>query len=216
MSRSGCRLLILAVTLSGCVASTHERFRDFNDDGVQLFARGDYRNALDSFDSALTLQPQDAALLYNIGQCYDHLGDAPHAEQYYRTCVERSPKHADARMALAALQYRVDRREQANQMIQDWLAAEPNCADAYVLDAWKLRQERAIPLAQGRLQQALSLEPHNPRALIEMATLNEMMGHPDRAYSMYEWILVRNPGNTEASARLESLKSKGVRRPLPD
>jgi tetratricopeptide (TPR) repeat protein len=209
--------LVMAVAITGCVNTEgEERARLFNDDGVHLFAQGDYTAALDSFDLALTLRPQDANLLFNLGQCYERLGDVKNAEKYYNTCLLRAPKHGDAHLALAELLYRTGRKAQADQMIEECLRQDAKCADAFVLDAWRLRQARAYPEAQGRLQQALDLEPHNRRALAEFALLYEATGMPQRAFVLYERILEREPGQVQISQKLDQLRTKGVSRPLPD
>jgi tetratricopeptide (TPR) repeat protein len=202
--------------LAGCTSIDEERWKLYNENGVQAFATGNYRDALDNFDLALTHRSQDPVLLYNAAQCHDRLGDLKKAEQTYAYCIQLDPKHGDAHLALIALYGRTGRMGDANQRIQDWLKQEPKSADPYVADAWRLRQEKAYPLAQARLQQALSIEPHNRRALTELAILYEMQGMPDLAYVQYERILEREPGQYEIAARLAQLKAKGVQRPLRD
>src|SRR6266436_1955420 len=90
--------LSLAVAMlfcAGCAATQDERIKEFNDDGLQLFARGNFQAARDSFEMALTLSPQDPAILYNVGQCQDRLGDWRQAEQYYIACVQINPNNGD-------------------------------------------------------------------------------------------------------------------------
>ena len=200
----------------GCASTTDQRLKEFNDDGVYLFGRGDYQAAQDSFEAALVLAPQDPGILYNMGQCRDRMGDWRKAEQYYLACLEIDSKHGDARQAQIALLYRTNRKPEADRMIGDWLREEPELADAYVLDAWRLRQEKALPQAQGRLQQALALEPKNRRALIEMGIIYEMLGMPERALSLYERALLVDPKQPEVATRVEQMRAKGIQRPLPD
>src|SRR5438067_5478063 len=78
--------LALAFCLEGCESASQERLRDYNQDGIYLFQRGDYAAARESFQAALTLKPEDPGLLYNIGECYDRLGDTAKAERSYRQC----------------------------------------------------------------------------------------------------------------------------------
>jgi Tfp pilus assembly protein PilF len=212
----GLVLPCLAMSLGGCATPVPDRARLFNEDGVQLYAKGDYTEALDSFDLALTLQPQDSTLLFNVGQCCDRLGDVKGAEKYYGSCLMRSQKHADARMALVELLYRTQRKAQADPMIDEWVRQDPKAADSFVLEAWRLRHSKSYPEAQGRLEQALDIEPHNRRALSEQAVLYELTGMPQRAYALYERILEREPGQANIAQKLDRLRVKGVSRPLPD
>ena len=213
MRRFGWLLLLAA----GCATTaSSERAQTYNDDGVRLFAQGQYDPALECFELALTLQPGDAGLLFNAGQCHDRLGHADIAEKYYLESLQRSAKQAEARQAYVALLHRTGRGEQANLLIDEWLHQQPDAADAYALDAWRLRQQNAMPQAHGRLQQALALDPHNSRALTELAIIYEQTGMPERAMVLYERIVARDPHQFEVARHLEDLRAKGVQRPLPE
>ena len=155
----------LCMILAGCTSIDEDHWKAINEIGVQSFAQGNYQQALESFDLALTHRSQDPILLYNCAQCYDRLGDTKRAEQFYTYCLQLDAKHGDVRLALLSLYYRTGRAAEAKQQIQDWLKQEPKSADPYVADAWRLRQEKAYPLAQARLQQALSIDSHSRRAL---------------------------------------------------
>jgi len=214
------RLPMMAGLMSlalGCAVTTDERMKMFNDDGVSMFGQGRYREAIESFEVAATLAPQDPHILFNMGQAYDRLGEAKKAETYYNECLARDKNHAEARHALANLYYKTGRADQGNKMIDDWLNQEGGpVADGYVLDAWRLRQEKDLPRAMERLQRAVSMEPRNPRALIEMGIAFEMMNMPDRSLVLYERAAAIQPTNTDVRDRIETLKSKGVKRALLD
>lgn len=209
-------LLPMMLLLTACATTDHERWRMINDDGVALFAKGAYHEALDSFDYALAMNAENPVLYYNIAQCHERLGNARQAEQFFTACLQRDPKHGDARLSLITMKYRAGNLVEANQMIKDWMTQDPKSADPLVADAWRLRQERNYPLAQGRLQEALSREIDNRRALTELAILDELQNMPDRAYVQYERILEKDPGQFEIRERLELLKTKGVKRPTPN
>ena len=208
--------VFLALVIAGCATVADERVKAFDDDGVAMFARGDYAAARDSFEAALMLTPQDPALHYNLGQCHDRMGDWRKAEQYYLTCLQIAPTHGDARQAQTSLLYRTGRKDEANRLIQEWLTQQPKLADAYVLDAWRLRQDNALPQAQGRLQQALALEPHNRRALVELGIVYEMMGMPEQALALYNRALLVDPHQPEVTQRVAAMRAKGIKPPLPD
>jgi Tfp pilus assembly protein PilF len=207
-------LLLLAPL--GCASPIDERVRDYQEDGVHLFSRGDYQGARESFEAAVALTPNDAKLLYNLGQCHDRTGDWRQAEHYYLACLRASPQHSPAKFAQVTLLYKTGRQPEANRMIEEWLTSKEGLADAYALDAWRLRQDKAVPQAQARLQQALALDPHHPRALVELGIIYEMTGMPDRALALYERSLERDPHQSEVADRVRQMRAKGVKRPLPD
>src|ERR1700733_13072948 len=75
---------------SGCVTQNQEQFHQYNNDGVELYKKGSYREALEDFQFALKFGPQDPNLLFNIGQCYDRLSQSDKAENYYKQCLVTS------------------------------------------------------------------------------------------------------------------------------
>lgn len=214
--RWGCWVVGLALGLAGCTATDQERLHDYNQDGVRLYQRGDYGDARESFEAALKLRPNDPGLLFNVGECYDHLGAYERAERCYRACLEKNATHTLARHALADVLIRTGRQAEAERMIGDWLAKEPNSAAAHAEYGWLLHQVGDLPGAQARLQRALELDPHESRALTEMALVYESLQRPDRAVVLYERILETDPRKYDITNRVNFLLAKGAGRPHPD
>jgi hypothetical protein len=58
--------------------------------GVKLYSAGDYKGAIREFSQAQSLAPADLNN-YNLALCYDKLGDAEPAVQYYKAYLEKVP-----------------------------------------------------------------------------------------------------------------------------
>jgi tetratricopeptide (TPR) repeat protein len=202
--------------LPGCLPYVDERVQQFSEEGVYLYQRGEYQDARECFAAALQFQPADANLMYNVGQCYDRQGKADKALEYYQLCLSRSGNHARCRHSLALLLYRSGKAAEAERMIQDWLAAEPQSPDALTEDGWRLRQEGDLQKAEGRFQQALHYDPHHVRALTELGILFESVEMPERALLLYERALDRDPRQAELTARVNALRARRVGKPQPD
>lgn len=63
--------------------SGDQRVVQLNEEGSALYAAGDYRRAVELFIQAYAVD-QDPNLLFNIGSCYEGLGDAEAALEKYR------------------------------------------------------------------------------------------------------------------------------------
>jgi tetratricopeptide (TPR) repeat protein len=219
MRRRRCALLFLlfsSLLFLGCVSPDLEKVREFNDDGVHLFRQGDYRHARECFEVALQMHSEDPSLLYNIGRCHEREGNAAKAEELYRHCLYRASNHAECRRALALLMLRSGRRAETDEMIEGWLASEPQLADAYAEDGWRLRQDGEVHKALGRFQQALQIEPQNVRALTELGILYELIEQPSYALEVYERALKQQPKNRDLAERVSRLCSQGVKSPRPN
>ena len=85
-------LLFCLACLAGCPSATNHRAKEFNEDGVHLFSKGDYRNARDSFDGAdVDAERRRPAL--QPGPMLRPPGGRGRAEQYYVQCLQLDPKH---------------------------------------------------------------------------------------------------------------------------
>jgi hypothetical protein len=74
--------------------------------GVKAYSSGDYRGAIREFSAAQQLAPADLNN-YNLALCYDKLGDAEPAIQYYRTFLEKQPssdKRAEVEASVSRLE----------------------------------------------------------------------------------------------------------------
>lgn len=210
----GCWLVLAA---SGCGPTLEQdRMHDIAADGVALYKRGCYREAREDFEFALKGTPADANLLFNLGQCYDKLGDPAKAEAYYQQCLTQNAKHAPCRQAVAQLLRDTDRRQQSEEFVEDWLRQEPALADAHALDGWRLRSDKQYEEAKGRLQEALKLDAHNLLALTELGLLYEELAHPERAVVLYEHALRVTPQDAALTARIQRLRGQGAGKPRPD
>jgi Flp pilus assembly protein TadD len=215
--RRGVGLLVFLFMLpAGCETEKQQRFHQYSDEGIRLYKNGDFVSAREHFEIALPLEPKDANLHYNLGQCCDRLGQASQAENYYKQCLELNTNHPECRHALAVLLYRSGRRVEADEMIQNWLANQPDLAAAYAEDGWRARQSGQYQLAIGRFQQALHLEARNQRALVELGQLYEEHQQPALALTMYTRALEVNPQQSELKDHINQLKANGVGRPMPD
>jgi len=206
----------LALLVVGCAETVQDRVREYNEDGVHLYKGGSYAQARESFQAALALKPGDSNLAFNIGQCYDHLGQPDKAEQAYRQCLQLAPEHLECRHALVVLLWEQNRRPEVVKLIEDFLAGHPNLAAAYAEHGWLWHQLGDLPRARSRLQQALALDSHDNLALTELAQVFETLNYPDRAAYLYEQALTYHPDQPDVINRLTALKAQGAGRPKPD
>jgi Flp pilus assembly protein TadD len=209
----------LAFAAGACVPAVQERVRDYNEDGNFLFQHGRYDYARDSFAAALALQPENPDLIYNVGQCYDRLGQVVQAERSYTECLQRNANHPECRHALTMLLLRQGRRDDAVRMVRDWLRSvqhTPAEAAALAEDGYLYAQAHQPVEALERFQQALELDAHSVRALTEMGRVYEELHYPDRALVLYQRALLVNAQQPEVVQRASLLRRQGIGSPRPD
>jgi hypothetical protein len=74
--------------------------------GQKLYSAGDYKSAIREFSAAQQIMPADLNN-YNLALCYDKLGDAEPAVQYYKEYLNKVP-NADKRSEIEASIARLD------------------------------------------------------------------------------------------------------------
>jgi tetratricopeptide (TPR) repeat protein len=200
--KRACWIVSLAAIVGGCAYTNEEQVQAYRDDAFRQVQAGRYGDARESFECALKLQPNDIGLQYNVGYCAERTGDMNTALQYYDCCLRAEPDNGTYRHAMASALLRQGRRAEAIALVQNWLAQHPTWADAYTLDGCLWHEIGDLQAAQARLQQALSFDPHNVRALVELGTIFEDMQMPERSVVLYEQALQIDPNQPDVGMRL--------------
>ncbi len=81
--------------------------------GQKAYSAGDYKGAIREFSAAQSLAPADLNN-YNLALCYDKLGDAEPAVQYYKAYLEKVPG-TDKRAEIDASIQRLDSAAKSSQ-----------------------------------------------------------------------------------------------------
>src|SRR5262249_9651360 len=136
-----------------------------NVDGVRYFQQGQYPVALQRFDAALTIDPQNADTYYNKAAVYHRMGLAnrdqnvlAQAESLYNQCLNLSPNHVDCHRGLAVLLCDTGRTDKALTLLGNWVQQSPQNADARVELARLYEETRQPALAEQNLNAALALD----------------------------------------------------------
>ena len=78
--------------VGGCVVTADQRrVRDYNQDGVFLF-RAAISFAPGQLPGRRQLQAEDPAVMYNLGECYERLGNLPKASLCTANAYNGSPR----------------------------------------------------------------------------------------------------------------------------
>jgi tetratricopeptide (TPR) repeat protein len=207
---------MLVVLVGSCAPTAQDRGRELTRDGLDLYRRGAFADARDTFRAALAVHPDDPDLLFHLARCTDRMGLAADAERQYRDCLQRDLDHADARHALAVLLVRRGRRDEAVKMAEEWLRERPELAGPYALDGHLCAEKGDLIRARARFQQALDRDPLDARAMVELGRVYERADRADRALWLYERSLAVNADQPEVRRWAEALRKKGTPPPQPD
>jgi len=140
--------------------------------GNVLDLTGAYEAAKLAFEAALAADPSDPLLYYNLGAILERLGDDDAAERHYRGISDLDGEQlpmVEVTSALGALLRRQGRVDEAEQIYDDYLDADPLDVEILIEHGICLSDLDHYEEAITRFDFALSLDNLNPSALYNKA-----------------------------------------------
>ena len=90
------------------------------------------RSAINSFNKAVKLEPEDGKALFNIGLTYEYVGDIDSAAYFYEQCIRYNQKIINPRSRLADIRFRQGYEQEAINLNREIIAIDPEEALPYV------------------------------------------------------------------------------------
>ena len=123
---------------------------------LELQQAGDILGAIDTYKAALTIQPDRADALSNLGAAYVRLGQYDEAIKHYDAALVSEPMNGAVRLNLALAYYKSARPQLAIPHLKRVLASDPEAKNAFLVlaDCYLQTGEhrQAIALLQPRQQ----------------------------------------------------------------
>jgi Tfp pilus assembly protein PilF len=192
-----------------------------NADGVTLFQRGQYQEALQQFQEATYADPNNADGYYNLGATYHRLGQLrsqpdslARAETCYRQCLERNPNHRDCHRGLAVLLIEEKRTPEAFTLIQTWAAQSPSMSEPRMELARLYAEFGNKEAATNTLADAVQRNPNDARQWAALGKVREESGNYSQALANYQRSLEINSAQADVAARVVVLQRALAQQPL--
>ncbi len=201
----------LMIFLSGCNLGVQRK----NASGVQAYDSGQYTTAINEFQQAINLNPQDSDAFYNLAATYYALGkqsknqeNYKQAEQLYRQAISLNDQNTPAHRGLAAVLVETGQEQQAFELLNTWHQRYPNSADP-TIELARLYQEygdnrRATDL----LADALRIDGQNIRALKAMGHIREVQGQTHLALDNYMRVLQIDNSQADVAVKVQALQTQ--------
>ena len=166
--------------------------------GVSLDNLGHHREAIQCYDEALRLCPQDSKVYNNRGTAYRALGQHERALQDYGKAIELNPRYPHAYNNQGLVYLALGQYEQALKDFGMVIQLHPWYPYAYNNRGLVYRalgqSERAIQ----DFTEAIRLDPTNPKASYNRGLTYQMMGKTEEALQDFNEAIRLNPGYSKA------------------
>jgi tetratricopeptide (TPR) repeat protein len=150
----------------------------------------------------------DAQGVIGLAQCKDAQGHSGEAMQLLEHELAKSPGNDDYRRALADVEYRAGRFQDARMQWEQLAGKNPNSAEVQLRLGEVLNRLGDKQAALPRFRKAHELQPSNLGAAAGLALVLHQTGQTDQARAVYEDVLKLDPENVQAMNNLAYLKAE--------
>ena len=154
--------------------------------------------AVDTLQSAVKNDPDNAAAHFQLGMAYAQQHDDRHAESEWRESVRLKPDYTEAQRLIATLEIsrgEVDAVAQtANQIIQ----AQPYAPDGYLIRSLAELAHQRYADAQKDAQESMQRAPQAAAPYFQMGNIHLAQKHFSDAEKFYQQALEKDPSSSDA------------------
>lgn len=177
--------------------------------GLAQAANGDYNSALATYDKLISLQPKAPVAYYRRASVQAALGDTNAARVSLNQALKLAPNLADAKIALAVLELRAGRAEEALKVARGIQTSEPKSPLGFALEGDILMQQKRFADAAAAFQRAFAIVPSSALAVKSAGALRAG-NRSDEAIALLTRWLKQQPKDAAATAQLaEAYLSQG-------
>jgi tetratricopeptide (TPR) repeat protein len=161
--------------------------------GNYYLNRGEVKEALAAYDTALKIEPRAAMVMVNAAMAYAQTGEKKPAEKFLLKAIKIAPDNAAAHFNLGLLQAEQNRVKEAERELREAFRLDPKMAPAAynlcILTA-KSRPEEALSWCR----RAVALNPQEPKYSFTLAFYQKEQGDLKNAAATLQDFLTRRPG----------------------
>jgi tetratricopeptide (TPR) repeat protein len=154
--------------------------------------------ALDSYDRALAVRPDDAEALYNRGNTLQELGRFKEAVENYERALAVGADFAEVLNNRGVAVQKLGRFKDALESYEKALAVRPDYAEALNNCGNALQEVGRFEEALARYEQALAIKPEYAEALDNRGNTLRALGRLDEAIECHKQALAVRPDFAEA------------------
>jgi len=170
--------------------------------GAVLNATGKKSEAVDAFQKAVGLSPQDAETHYNLGITLQELGRLDEAMASYHQAIASKPDYAEAHINLGVTLQSLGRLDEAMASYHQAIASKPDYAKAHSNLGVTLQSLGRLDEAMASYHQAIALKPDYAEAHGNLGVTLQELGRLDEAMASYHQAIASKPDYAEAHINL--------------
>jgi tetratricopeptide (TPR) repeat protein len=165
--------------------------------GLALSGEGRHVEAIEQFEAALTVQPDDTRVLFALGSTAQALGLAGPAAEFYRRVLAREPARLEATVNLANLLRSQGQFQAALSVLAPALARHSDAPELWLTIGSTWREMGDAVQAEAHYREALARAPDFAPALSNLADVVADKGNTSEALTLYDHALAAAPDDPQ-------------------
>jgi tetratricopeptide (TPR) repeat protein len=139
--------------------------------GNNYYLIGSYQKALSTYMLYITDYENEPDGYFNMGLCYQKLGDVKSSISYFTKAYEKNEKFIPALYNIANYHYTQDEFEESRKFYKKLVALETNNPDLYYRLGLLEKNALQYKEAKGYFEKAINITKDNPEYYIELAKI---------------------------------------------
>jgi cellulose synthase operon protein C len=209
VKRNYIQLLILKNRLNEATRLNDEILKSSPRDTDALVSKGQIQirqnhpdAAVDTVQSALQNDPDNAVAHYQLGLAFDHQHDATRAEAEWRKAVSLDPDLLEAQSALARMELFRGDAAALLETSQQIIKIQPNAADGYLLKCLAEMALKNYGDAQRDAEEGMQRAPQSPAPYVQMGNVQFVQKHYPDAEKYFQQALDKDPSSADGLSGL--------------
>lgn len=143
---------------------------------------GDVQQSIDKFEKAVTADPKNSSLLFNLGVLYDKANNIAKAKENYDKAIAVNPTYGDAYFNLGVMYFNegVALNKKMNAV------EDKDDKDGKIYNGLKKQRDDAFAIALPYLEKAYAIEPKNPDYKTNLKKVYASMNMVEKAKALGE------------------------------
>ncbi len=187
--------LLLGLLLGQASAPPTAVFQQAFERGLEALSLGQLEAAEAAFQEAARIQPDNAAIQYQLGEVSVRRGKPGEAIARFRRAIELQPSEPQSYLRLAVLQAQLQRFHDAGETVNALLRSRPDYPDAHFLLGRLAEEQGDYALAEEHLRQYLRLNPENLKGVGELGVVLLAQERYQEAENLLQQVLAQEPGS---------------------
>ncbi len=190
------------------LAVTQNNHIAHNNLGVASFKQDRIAEAIDQYQEAIRLKPDDIEAHYNLGDAFYREGQMDEAIRQFQEAIRLKPDFAEAYYNLGNALHKQGQMDEAIRQYHEAIRLKPDLADVHNNLGIALKEKGQMDEAIHQYEEALRLKPDFAEACYNLGNALYKQGKVDEAVRQYQEALRLQPDDAKAHSNLGSALDK--------